>query len=519
MQQVHKPVVPNFVIAALAVCASIMLWDVTSTRSAQASTPTQSVSGSVSRELRVRPADAHGYVEARWQDDLEAMKAYRPGYSFWQHVFTIADGHIAYGSAVDGRLLAYFPTTGDWARQAVWADPSLANTLDDVTLPTNVDERRELVASLIEEVAGPVLQNPTRGQFLAPNAQRYGIFIGEWSEIYARFGVPPEIGLAQAILESGWNGNRKSKAKAVGFCQWLAGNWKVLDRLAPNMIEAQNQTTQAPYCAAYLTILATRHGSFIPALSEHHSGGTNVGRTLINGARLGGASNRERYFMGAQFARDLRTLGVDTYKDLYRSYGPRSYFYAEMAFGNTFKVQALRNAIPQKKIYAMRTSRPVPIAEIRRRTFLSEDEIRRYNPALVKKVPAGADIYLPVYVKELGRDVTFWHVPASKAFTSLLNEFIRLDEAGDQWGNPSFANVLRDFERRFAATRTEEGAVMATVLAYSIQEMYSSGRGAILSEFRNSEHIRALFERGQQERESARAADSGFRALLRRAGL
>ena len=40
------------------------------------------------------------------------------------------------------------------------------------------------------------------------------------------------------------------------------------------------------YCAAYLTILATMYGSFIPALSEHHAGGVNVGRTLINGQRL-----------------------------------------------------------------------------------------------------------------------------------------------------------------------------------------------------------------------------------------
>lgn len=69
--------------------------------------------------------------------------------------------------------------------------------------------------------------------------------------------------------------------------------------LAPNVIEGQNQTTQAPYCAAYLTILATKYGSFIPALSEHHAGGTNVGRVVINGERLGGQSVRERYFLGS----------------------------------------------------------------------------------------------------------------------------------------------------------------------------------------------------------------------------
>jgi hypothetical protein len=64
----------------------------------------------------------------------------------------------------------------------------------------------------------------------------------------------------------------------VGFCQWLAPNWKTLDRLAPAVIEAGNQTTQASYCAAYLSVLAVKYGSFVPALSEHHAGGTNVGR-------------------------------------------------------------------------------------------------------------------------------------------------------------------------------------------------------------------------------------------------
>jgi len=61
-----------------------------------------------------------------------------------------------------------------------------------------------------------------------------------------------------------------------------------LNRLSPAVLEAYNQTTQAPYCAAYLSILATMYGSYIPALSEHHAGGVNVGRTVINGERLGG---------------------------------------------------------------------------------------------------------------------------------------------------------------------------------------------------------------------------------------
>src|SRR6267142_3962905 len=68
--------------------------------------------------------------EARRRADFAAMQTFRPGYAFWQHVFTIPDGRIAFGSAVDGRLLAIFPAKGDWTRQAVWADPTLAHILE-----------------------------------------------------------------------------------------------------------------------------------------------------------------------------------------------------------------------------------------------------------------------------------------------------------------------------------------------------------------------------------------------------
>ena len=51
----------------------------------------------------------------------------------------------------------------------------------------------------------------------------------------------------------------------------------VSEPTCPYVIEGYNQTTQAPYCTVYLTILATMYGSFIPALSEYHAGGVNVG--------------------------------------------------------------------------------------------------------------------------------------------------------------------------------------------------------------------------------------------------
>jgi hypothetical protein len=453
---------------------------------------------------------AYAHVRARRDDDMAALAASRPGYTFWRHIFTIPDGHIAFGSAADGRLLAVFPTRGDWARDADWKDPALAHLLKGRGLPRNLDQRRDLVADLLEEAAGPIVHNPTRGQFVLPNARRYGQFLAEWGAIYERFGVPAEIGLAQAIIESGLSPTRRSSARAIGFCQWLLNNWRRLDRLTPDVLEAYNQTTQAPYCAAYLTILATKYGSFIPALSEHHSGGTNTGRTLINGERLGGEDVRERYFLGSQLARDLRQISLYGYRELYRTYGPRSYYYSEMILGNTPTVAALTASAPQAKIYAMRTPRAIPMTEITRRTKLPVDEVRRYNPALRTRVPAGATLYLPTYVEQFGRDVSFWHRPPSPAFTTVLNEFLRLDSDTERWDDRAFEPVLRGFERRFREAATEEGRIMATVLAYAIDETYLSRRGAILAEFRTSGEIQRLFDRAVL----ARGASGPVRAAL-----
>jgi hypothetical protein len=445
-------------------------------------------------------------IEARWRDDLAAMASFRPGYAFWQHIFRIPDGSIAYGSAIDGRLLALFPAKGDWTSGRVWIDRSLAGTLDDVDLPRSLDERRDEVARLIENVAGPVAHNPTRGGFLLPNARRYGRFLDEWRAIYERFGVPADLGLAQAILESGLNGTRRSEANAVGLCQWLRGNWARLDRLSPVVLEGHNQTTQAPYCAAYLSVLATKYGSFIPALSEHNAGGTNVGRTLINGERLGGRDVRSRYFLGSKLAHDLRALALDEYRDLYRTYGLRSYLYAEMVFGNTFTVKRLAESTRQARIYAMRTRRAIALSDVARRTRLSVDEIRRYNPALVRRVPANATLYLPSYVRDFGADVSFWHRPAPAAYAAVLDAFLGLDVTPGEWDDPSFEAVLRGFQRRFRDTRTEEGTIMSTVLAYAIDETYASGRRELLAEFESSDDVSRLLERGLTELEVERDA-------------
>ena len=445
-------------------------------------------------------------VHARLRADVAAMQAFRPAYPFWRHVFIIPDGSIAFGSAADGRLLATFPARGDWSRRAVWTDPTITRTLDRQSLALKLRDRRAQVALLIEQATGPVLHNATRGDALLMNVAKYAPLLAEWGAIYERFGVPADIGLAQVIFESGLSGTRRSNANAVGFCQWQQKNWKRLGYFSTVPIQERNQTTQAPYCAAYLSVLAAKYGSFIPALSEHNAGGTNVGRALIIGERLGGADVRARYLLGSQLARDLRTLPDKDYEQVYGSYGVRSSLYAEMVFGNTVNVRQLIASTPQISIHAMRTQRAITLAEIATRTGLAPDEVRRFNPALVDRVPAGAALYLPVSVGEFGSDVAFWRQTPSPSYMGVLDDFMRLPPGAEQWDDPAFAPVLADFKRRFKETNTEEGAVMETVLSYVMDQAYTSTRRTLLADYRNSGKVRSLIERGMLELDALRHA-------------
>ena len=244
------------------------------------------------------------------------------------------------------------------------------------------------------------------------------------------------------------------------------------------------------------------YDSFIPALSEHHAGGVNVGRTVINGQRLGGLGMREQYLRGSDFARKLRRISIQRYRQLFRTYGPRSALYAEMVFGNMYNVRRLIWETPQTKIFAMRVPETLSLATIASTTGLSRAELKRFNPALVRRVPARAQLYLPEYVEEFGEDVSFWHRPASQEYAAVLNAVVRLESGLEKWNDEAFESVLRGFQERFADTGTEEGTVMATTLRFVIGDLTTSGRVNILKEFRTSTRILDLFERGKQELES-----------------
>src|SRR5262245_27074077 len=120
-------------IAAVAIAVAVPAWIVV----ARGATPTMPIAAAPGSQA------AH-IVEARRRADFAAMREFRPGYGFWRHVFTLPDGSIAFGSASDGRLLALFPVRGDWTRDAVWMDASLADVLDGQPLPRSEEHTSEL---------------------------------------------------------------------------------------------------------------------------------------------------------------------------------------------------------------------------------------------------------------------------------------------------------------------------------------------------------------------------------------
>ena len=182
-----------------------------------------------------------------------------------------------------------------------------------------------------------------------------------------------------------------------------------------------------------------------------------------------------------------------------------------MVFGNVYNVRRLTLETPQSEVFAMRAPRNLAISAIAEATGLSPNELKRYNPALVRQVPRGANVYLPMHVEEFGPDVSFWHRPATPEYAAILDEFLGLEAALEEWHSRAFAERLEAFARRFADTGTEEGTVMATTIRFAIDSLVNNRRGAILEEFRTSDRILGLFERGRQEL----AAQAGLVTLRR----
>src|SRR6185436_3451743 len=104
--------------------------------------------------------------------------------------------------------------------------------------------------------------------------------------------------------------------------------------------------------------------------------------------------------------------------------------------------------------------------------------------------------------------VAFWRRPADPSYAAVLDEFVRLDADPERWDDPSFAPVLSQFQRRFSATHTEEGTIMATVLAYAMDQAYASPRRTLLSEYRDTEQVRELIAGGVLELERGQRGPS-----------
>ena len=125
-------------------------------------TPTLAQSNSLEALAAQTTRSAYYHTRARLSDDEAAFRNYRPAFPFWQHIFTIPDGSIIYGSAKDGRLLATFPTRGNWARDGIWEDAGLAGILEGPRLSRRLRDRRGQLEDLLERAVGPVVHNTPR---------------------------------------------------------------------------------------------------------------------------------------------------------------------------------------------------------------------------------------------------------------------------------------------------------------------------------------------------------------------
>jgi hypothetical protein len=215
------------------------------------------------------PPTAADVAAARRRDDFSAMQKYRPGYPFWQHVFTLPDQSIAFGSATEvvcsrcfqprrvdsvtqrGRTRRWrtFSMVSNWrARSAI----AVSRWRRSSSVPRDrfFRTRRAVIA-------------------LLPNARRYGAFPRRHGGRFTNASVSrPTSASAQVILESGLSAQRRSEANAIGFCQWLHQNWKTPEPFLADTHRRQEPDDAGTVLCGVSVGRRTKYGSFIPALSS-----------------------------------------------------------------------------------------------------------------------------------------------------------------------------------------------------------------------------------------------------------
>ena len=445
-------------------------------------------------------------VAARRRDDFVAMQTFRPGYPFWQHVFTLPDRLIAFGSTVDGRLRDLPRERGLDARGRV-ADPALARSW--VNARSQTGERREQVAMLLERAAGPVLHNSTRGDALLPNARRYGRFLAEWGAIYERFGVPADIGLAQVILESGLNGKRRSEANAVGFCQWLQEELEAAELLFTDT----HRGAEPDDAGSLLRRVSVRaghevrivHSRAVRAQRRRHERGAHLDQRRAPWRR--GMSVPDIFWARSWPVTCAPCRGRirGRLSELWSPFAPvcgdgvRQYLHCQEPEGVDAPGTDLRDANTAGDL----ACRDHDANGVYLRTRCA-GSIRHSSRGSRRRARC------PFRTTSASLAPT-WRSgvrPPSAAYVAVLDDFMRLDAGPERWDDPAFAQVLADFKRRFRETNTEEGIVMETVLAYAMDQAYTSSRRALLSEFRSSGQVRRLIERGVLELDVLRDAQA-----------
>ena len=349
------------------------------------------------------PQTAREPSQARVRADVAAMQAFRPGYPFWRHVFTIPDGSIAFGSAVDGRLLATFPAKGDWSRRAVWTDPTLARA----------PRRPVACAQTGRATRAGGASHGTRRRTGAAQLDARRCAPHERAEIRS---LPRGVGRHLRAVRRA-RGHRPGPGHLRIGPERHAALERQRRRLLPVAAEELEATellladpdpgTEPDDAGALLrrVLVGPRHEIRIVhpralrAQRRRHERGTRADHRRAPGW----ADVRARYLLGSQLARDLRTLPGKDYEEVYGSYGFRSHLYAEMVFGNAFNVSRLIASMPQMSIHAMRTPRAISLTEIVKRTVSPRTRCAASIRRSSIECPPGRALYLPSYVSEFGR--------------------------------------------------------------------------------------------------------------------